>query len=504
MPHGRSLDLPEELNGVHDTFHVLNLKKCFSDPTLEVPLDEIRVDAKLNFIELPVEILEREFKKLKWSRIAIVNVRWNLKRGSEFTWERKDQMKLKKRAIGTKWAFRNKKDERGFVIRNKARLVAQGHTQEEGIDYDEVFASVARIEAIWLFLAYSSFKDFVVYQWMPKVLFSMERLKQRGKIDKNLFIRRHKGDILLVQVYVDDIIFEVKNVSTPMETQKPLLKDEDGEEVDVDMYRSMNCSLMYLTSSRLDIMFAVCAFARYQVNSKVSHLQAVKRNFRYLKGQPKFGLWYPKDSSFDFLAYIDSDYAGASLDIKSTTGGCQFLGCRLISWQCKKQTVDANSIIKAECVAASSKNYYWEVQFQALVDGKKVIITESTVRRDLQLEDAKGVDCLSNAAIFEQLTLMGNKNLGKAKRKDTELPQTSDPTTNIADEAVNKEMDDSLEKAASTASSWAPFLGYGVSADGYGSLPRGFKGFCWGKRGGKGVQGFGWEMVVKGIQFCLF
>ncbi|GKB65056.1 hypothetical protein Tco_0921242 [Tanacetum coccineum] len=147
---------------------------------------------------------------------------------------------------------------------------------------------------------------------------------------------------------------EVKTASTPMETQKPLLKDEDSEEVDVHMYRSMICSLMYLTSSRPDITFAVCACARYQVNLKVSHLYAVKRIFRYLKGQPKLGLWYPKDSPFDLVAYTDSDYAGASLDRKSTTGGCQFLGCRLISWQCKKQTVVANSTTEAEYVAASS------------------------------------------------------------------------------------------------------------------------------------------------------
>ncbi|GKB36075.1 uncharacterized mitochondrial protein-like protein, partial [Tanacetum coccineum] len=231
---------------------------------------------------------------------------------------------------------------------------------------------------------------------------------QRGKIDKTLFIKRHKGDILLVQVYVDDIIFgstkkelcnafeklmhekfrkssmgeltfflglqvqqkkdgifisqdkyvveilkkfgftEVKTTSTPMETQKPLLKDENGEEVDVYMYRSMIGSLMYLTSSRPDIMFAVCACARYQVNPKVSHLHAVKRIFRYLKGQPKLGLWYLKDSPFDLVAYTDSDYAGASLDRKSTTGGCQFLGCRLISWQCKKQTVVANSTTEVD------------------------------------------------------------------------------------------------------------------------------------------------------------
>ncbi|GKB79504.1 hypothetical protein Tco_0946399 [Tanacetum coccineum] len=139
-----------------------------------------------------------------------------------------------------------------------------------------------------------------------------------------------------------------------METHKPLLKDADGEDVNEHLYRSMIGSLMYLTSSRPDIMFAVCACTRFQVNPKSSYLHAVKRIFRYLKGQPKLGLWYPKDSPFDLVAYTDSDYAGASLDRKSTTGGCQFLGCRLILWQCKKQTVAANSIIEDEYIAASN------------------------------------------------------------------------------------------------------------------------------------------------------
>ncbi|GJT26358.1 putative ribonuclease H-like domain-containing protein [Tanacetum coccineum] len=196
---------------------------------------------------------------------------------------------------------------------------------------------------------------------------------QRGKIDKTLFIRRDKGDILLVQVtaskaeggwdfisqdkYVTKILRkfgfnDVKIASTLMETQKPLLRDGDGEEVDVHLYRSLIGSLMYLTSSRPDIMFPVCACARYQVNPKVSHIHAVKRIFRYLKGQPKLGLWYPKDSPFDLTAYTDSDYARASPDRKFTTRGCQFLGCRLISWQCKKQTVVANSTTEAEYIAA--------------------------------------------------------------------------------------------------------------------------------------------------------
>ncbi|GJZ08122.1 hypothetical protein Tco_0542405 [Tanacetum coccineum] len=245
-----------------------------------------------------------------------------------------------------------------------------------------------------------------------------------------------------------------------METQKPLLKDEN-----------------------------VYACTRYQVNPKVSHLHAVKRIFRYLKGQPKLGLWYPKDSPFDLVAYTDNDYAGASLDRKSTTGGCQFLGCRLISWQCKKQTVVANSTIKAEYVADSSccgqlylillgkvkksvklmmeelfrmelelmlaKTINGEVQLHALVNGKKIIITESTVRRDLQLEDAEGVDCLPNSTIFEQLTLMSLKTTAWNEFSSTmaSVPQPSDPSENVTDEAVHKELGDSFVRAATNASS---------------------------------------------------
>ncbi|GJU56263.1 putative ribonuclease H-like domain-containing protein [Tanacetum coccineum] len=351
-----------------------------------------------------------------------------------------------KRVIGTKWVFRNKKDEIGIVIKNKAR-----------------------IKAIRLFLAYVSFKDFVVYLMDVKSDFLYGKIKeevyvcqplgfedpdfldrngfQRGKIDKTLFFIRDKGDIMLVQVYVDDIIFGstkkslctefekmmhkkfqmssmgeltfflgLQTASTPMETQKPLLKKEDGKEVDVHLYRSMISSLTYLTSSRPNIMFEV-----------------------YLKGQSKLGLWYPKDPPFDLVAYTNSDYARASLDGKSTTGGCQFLGCRLISWQCKKQTVVANSTTKAEYVAALSccgqkgigvnagdsklmllginllllgkvnaakdnllllvvKTVNGEQQLQALVDRKKIIITEATVRIDHQLE---------------QLTLMGYEKLSQ-------------------------------------------------------------------------------------------
>nr|GEU85497.1 hypothetical protein [Tanacetum cinerariifolium] len=339
-----------------------------------------------------------------------------------------------KRAIRTKWVYKNKRDQRGIVVRNKARLVAPSHRQEEGIDYDEVFAPVARIKAIRLFMAYALFMDFTVYLMDVKSAFLY------GTIEEEI-----KDDILLVQVYVDDIMFGstkrslstefeqlmhkrfqmssmgelsfflglVKSASTPMETHKTLSKDAAGTDVDVYLYKSMTSSFMYLTSSRLDIMFAILA-----------------RKF--------------------------------------TTGGCQFLGNRLISWQCKKQTIMANSTTEAEYIAASNcygqtreelaiprqtangkelsnplmagilttarrklmllrinlqllvivtavettvkiKTINDDVRLQALIDGKKVVITEASIRHDLNLNDAEGTSCLPNAVIFEELARMGAK-----------------------------------------------------------------------------------------------
>ncbi|GJZ24194.1 putative ribonuclease H-like domain-containing protein [Tanacetum coccineum] len=337
--------------------------------------------------------------------------------------------------------------------------------QEKGIDYDEVFAPVARIEAIKIFLSSASYMGFIVYQMDVKSAFLYGTIDEevyvsqplgfldlkcpknsykicesslmvlhrkhqslyatylhsllksryrRGNIDKTLFIKKDKNDIMLVQVYVDDIIFgstkrswcdefealmksrfqmssigevtfflglqvkqnadgifisqdkyvakilkkfdytSVKTASTPIETQKPLVKDEEATDVDVHLYRSMIISLMYLTTYRPDIMFAVCACPRFQVTPKTSHLNAMKRIFRYLKGKPKLGLWYPRVSSFDLEAYSNSDYAGANLDRKSTIAGCQFLDRRLISWQCKKQTIVATSTTEAKYVAAAN------------------------------------------------------------------------------------------------------------------------------------------------------
>nr|GEX62438.1 hypothetical protein [Tanacetum cinerariifolium] len=293
-----------------------------------------------------------------------------------------------KKAIGTKWVYRNKKNERGVLVRNKARF-----------------------EAIRIILAFASYVGFIVYQMDVKSAFLYSKIDvevyvsqppgfidpkftnkvykvvkalyglhqatrawyatlftflvqsgyRRGLIDKTLFIKKDKKDITLMssmgeltfylglQVkkkeddifisqdkYVAEILkkfdfLSVKTASTPIETKKLLVKDEKAFDVDVNLYRSMIGSLIYLTASRHDIMYAVCACSRFQVTSKTSHLQAIKMIFRYLNGQPKLGLWYPRESAFDLEAYSDTDYARENLDRKSTTRGCQFLGRRLIS-----------------------------------------------------------------------------------------------------------------------------------------------------------------------------
>ncbi|GJZ71695.1 putative ribonuclease H-like domain-containing protein [Tanacetum coccineum] len=317
-----------------------------------------------------------------------------------------------KKAIGTKWVYRNKKDERGVVVRNKARLVDQGHRQEEGIDYDEI-----DVKSPFLYGTI----DEEVYVSQPPGFIDPKFPKKVYKVVKALY-GLHQAprawyatlSAFLEKIYVDDIIFgstkkswceefealmksrfqmssigeltfflglqvkqkedgifisqdkyvaeilkkfdfmSVKTASTPIETQKPLVKDEEVADVDVHLYRSMIGSLMYLTASRPDIMFAFCACSRFQVTPKTSHLHAVKRIFRYLKDKPKLGLWYPRVSAFDPEAYSYSDYAGANLDRKSTIRGCQFLGRRLISWQCKKQTIMATYTIEAEYIVAAN------------------------------------------------------------------------------------------------------------------------------------------------------
>ncbi|GJY29598.1 ribonuclease H-like domain-containing protein [Tanacetum coccineum] len=343
---------------------------------------------------------------------------------------------------------------------------------EFGRNWQIVF--VLRIEAIRLFLAYASFKDFVVYQMDFKSAFIFGvRLKRKSmwsttglkiqtsrqvakRKDRQDFVyQRDKSDIMLVQVYVDDIIFGSTRKKMCTEFEKMMHKK-------------------FQMSSMGELTF-------FLVNPKVSHLHDVKKIFRYLKGQPKLGLWYPKDSPFDLVAYTDSDYAGASLDRKSTIGAeyiaasnsardrvnlqvknpvfhqrqstlnyaINFINIsnekklnQMIKMHTEQNVADfahkALDVSRFQYADASiesiTSEQFWattkvktvnrEVQIQALVDKKKVIITETSVISDLQLEDAEGTECLPNATIFEQLTLMGTWRAGfkyANESKDTPL-----------------------------------------------------------------------------------
>ncbi|GJZ44437.1 putative reverse transcriptase, RNA-dependent DNA polymerase [Tanacetum coccineum] len=257
-----------------------------------------------------------------------------------------------KRAIGTKWVYRNKKDERGIVVRNKARLMDVKSAFLYGTIEEEVYVCQPPSfeDPQFLDKVYKVEKALYGLHQAPRAWYEtlstylLENGYRRGTIDKTLIIKKDSknehvsnqrlqvqqkedGIFISQDKYVAEILKKfdfatVKTASTLIETNKALVKDEEAEAVDVHLYRSMIRSLMYLTASRPDIMFAVCACAR--------------------------------DSPFDLEAFSDSDYAGASLDRKSTTGGCQFLRRRLISWQCKKQTIVANSTTEAEYVAAAN------------------------------------------------------------------------------------------------------------------------------------------------------
>ncbi|GJT15483.1 retrovirus-related pol polyprotein from transposon TNT 1-94 [Tanacetum coccineum] len=321
-----------------------------------------------------------------------------------------------------KWLFKNKHDEENTVIRNKTRLVVRGYRQEEGIDFKESFAPVARMEAIRIFLAYAAHKSFTVFQIDVKTAFLHGTLKEdvyvcqpegfingdhpshvyklkkalyglkqaprgwynelstfllqnhffKGTIDPTLFIRRFDDDILVVHVYVDDIIFVNQSpcgifinqskygmetcdpVGTPMEIKDKLDLDQNGSPVDATKYHSMIGALMYLTSSRPDIVHATCLCARYQAKPTEKHLKEVKRIFHYLRGTVNTGLWYTKDYGFELTGFSDADYAGCKDTFKSTFGGAQFLGEKLVSWSSKKQDCTAQSTAEAEYVSLSA------------------------------------------------------------------------------------------------------------------------------------------------------
>eukprot|EP00253_Pinus_taeda_P036548 PITA_36548 len=288
-----------------------------------------------------------------------------------------------KNVIGTKWIFKNKLNENGDVIRNKARIVCKGYAQQEGIDFEETFAPVARLEAIRMFLALSSFQKFKVYQMDVKYAFLNGDLEEEVYIEQpdgfilgndpklkefemsllreltyflGLQVPQNKDDIFLSQTkYLKKYGMEdSKPICTPMVTGCSLSANDDSTAVHQPTFRSMIGSLLYLTGTQTDIIHAVGIVGRFQANPKEAHLQAVKRIFKYLQGTQNYGLWYPRDTDLTLHAYTYADWAGSVDDRKSTRGGAFFMGSRLVSWFSKKQSSIVLSTAEAEYVAVAS------------------------------------------------------------------------------------------------------------------------------------------------------
>ncbi|GJS59560.1 retrovirus-related pol polyprotein from transposon TNT 1-94 [Tanacetum coccineum] len=229
--------------------------------------------------------------------------------------------------IKLKWIFKVKTDEFSGVLKNKARLVAQGFKKEEGIEFEESFASVARIEAIQGFIdkdnpshVYKLKKALYDLKQAPRawydvlLSFLISQHFSKGAVDPTLLTRKAGNDLLLNNLDVD----------------------LQGTPVDATHYRGKIGSLMYLMSSKLDLIYAVCLCARYQTKPTEKHLNAVKRIFRYQKGTIHMGLWYSKDTEMSLTAYSGANHAGCQDTRRSTPGSAQFLGDKLISWSSKK------------------------------------------------------------------------------------------------------------------------------------------------------------------------
>ncbi|GKD09061.1 retrovirus-related pol polyprotein from transposon TNT 1-94, partial [Tanacetum coccineum] len=310
-----------------------------------------------------------------------------------------------------------KTDEFDGVLKNKARLVAPRFRQEEGINFEESFASVARIEAIRIFIANAANKNMMIFQMDVKTAFLNSEFKEEvyvsqpeGFVDQDnpshvyklkkalyglkqaprawydmlstFLLSQHFSKVQDVNDGEDVILFRIINfsksqrhlskpikisseiikkysllasdsVDTPMVEKNKLDEDLQGTPVDDTLYCGMIESLMYLTSSRPDLIYAVCLCARYQAKPTEKHLNAVKRIFRYLKGTINMGLLYSKDTGMSLIAYADADHVGCQDTRRSTSGSAQFLGDKLVSWSSKKQKSTAISSTEAEYIALS-------------------------------------------------------------------------------------------------------------------------------------------------------
>ncbi|GKE99189.1 ribonuclease H-like domain-containing protein [Tanacetum coccineum] len=240
------------------------------------------------------------------------------------------------------------------MVRNKTGLVAKGYRQEEGIDFDESFAHVARLKAVRMFIAYAAHKNITIFQMDVKTAFL------NGPLKEEVYVSQPEG---FIDPDFPDHVYRLKKAlyglkqaprsCTPMATTR-LDANLQGTPTDKMNYRRMIGGLMYLTDSRPDISYATFICARYQARPMVKHLKEVKWIFQYLSQSYNIGLWYPKDARFKLIAYSDADHVGCKDDCKSTSGGLQFLGEKLVSWSSKKQDCTAMFTAKAEYVSLSA------------------------------------------------------------------------------------------------------------------------------------------------------
>nr|GEX25193.1 hypothetical protein [Tanacetum cinerariifolium] len=284
--------------------------------------------------------------------------------------------------ITLKWIYKVKLDELGRILKNNARLVARGYCQEEGINFEESFAPVARLEAIRIFLTYASHKNMVMYQMDVKTMFLNGNLREEVyvsqpdgfvdqynhnhvyKLQKALYGLKQASRACPRGIFINQSKYALESLKkygfescdpmdTPMVEKSKLDEDKEGKAVDLSHYRGMIGTLLYLTASRPDLQFAICMCARYQARPTEKHVHAVKRIFRYLRGTVHRVLWYPKDSPIALTAFAYADHAGCQDTRRSTSGSVQFLGERLISWSSKRQKSAAISSTKAEYIALS-------------------------------------------------------------------------------------------------------------------------------------------------------
>ncbi|GKC54975.1 retrovirus-related pol polyprotein from transposon TNT 1-94 [Tanacetum coccineum] len=351
--------------------------------------------------------------------------------------------------IAVKWIWKNKTDAKNTVIRNKSHLVAKGYHQKDGINFEESFAPVARLEAVRIFVAYAAHKNFPIYQMDIKTAFlngppkkevfvhqpdgfvdpdfpnhvyrlkkALYDLKQatRAWYDKlsSLLIEHHftkgssitRGIFVYQSQYTMDLLKKhgmekCDTICTPMATTK-LDADLQGTQVDQTKYRSIIGGLMYLTASRLDIAFATFVCARYQAHPTEKHLKEVKRIFRYLRQTINMGLWYSKDSGFELIAYSDADLAGCNDDCKSTSAGIQFLVEKLVSWSLKKQDCTAMSTAEAEYVSLSACLFHMA---QQVIPAAQLVPIFHTIGRCNNYTVLQSIPCSPECKIIGQILL---------------------------------------------------------------------------------------------------